>query len=243
MNICSKCCLRIEKLSVVSGERTILKNIDLHTHCGELVAVTGPNGGGKTTLMRAIMNEIRYSGKIHFINVHRGGSKKLVVGYTPQRVYIEKDNPATVLDLFLAKVSKYPFCFIKTKADREKVCKLLAVVKAEQLIDYKLGNLSGGEIQRVLLAFALYPIPNLLLLDEPVTGIDKDGVRTFYKLVSNLREMFDLSIIIVTHDEEAVASFADKFIFLNKTILFEGAYIDFKKYCSNGAEINNAILV
>jgi zinc transport system ATP-binding protein len=98
----------------------------------------------------------------------------------------------------------------------------LASVQAGHLIDHRLGDLSGGELQRVLLALALDPVPDLLLLDEPVSGIDQQGMELFYNLVSDIREQYDLSIILVSHDLNSVSYYADRIVFLNKTVQCSG---------------------
>ena len=98
----------------------------------------------------------------------------------------------------------------------------LSKVKAEHLIDRRFGALSGGELQRVLLALALDPVPNLLLLDEPGAGIDQGGLELFYNTVSELRQNYDMSIILVSHDLNLVAKYADRVILLNKTVISSG---------------------
>jgi zinc transport system ATP-binding protein len=100
---------------------------------------------------------------------------------------------------------------------------MLSVVNAHALLDQRLGQLSGGQLQRVLLAMALIPVPDLLLLDEPVSGVDPAGIDLFYRMVSELRRTFDLSILLVSHDIPTAVRFADRMIFLNRTILCDGS--------------------
>ena len=108
------------------------------------------------------------------------------------------------------------------KRIEQKARESLAVAKADHLLDRKLGALSGGEQQRVLLSLALDPVPEILLLDEPVSGIDQNGLEMFYELLSDLRKRYDLSIILVSHDMDLVAHHADRLVLLNKTILASG---------------------
>jgi len=112
---------------------------------------------------------------------------------------------------------------LSTKNIRNKVKESLSKVKAEHLINRRIGALSGGELQRVLLALALDPIPDLLLLDEPVSGIDQNGLEVFYDTVSELRKEYDLSIILVSHDLDLVEKYADRVILLNGTVLCCGS--------------------
>jgi zinc transport system ATP-binding protein len=123
------------------------------------------------------------------------------------------------LDIFSATLSRKPVWFSISKDMRKKALKSLSLVDGEYLIDKRLGVLSGGELQRVLLALALQPIPDILLLDEPVSGIDQNRLKLFYKTVSNLRKDYDLSIILVSHDLHLVSKYADRIAFINnKTI-------------------------
>jgi zinc transport system ATP-binding protein len=126
------------------------------------------------------------------------------------------------MDLFAAcKTRKPAWLKIKRKI-RHEILESLARVKAEHLIDRMLGALSGGELQRVLLALALDPVPDILLLDEPASGIDQNGLELFYNTVSELREQYDLSIILVSHDLDLISKYADRVVLLNHTVLSSG---------------------
>ena len=145
------CCLKIEHLSVHIGGETILDNIDLHMHCGQMVALIGPNGAGKSTLIRAILGQREYEGKITFHEAS-GKEAKLRIGYVPQSPAFDRGDPVSVMDLFTCCIFKRPAFLRPTKAMREKVLACLANVHGEALIDKRIGTLSGGELQRVLLA-------------------------------------------------------------------------------------------
>jgi len=127
-----------------------------------------------------------------------------------------------VLDLFNACNAKAPAWLLSTKKSKDRVAKSLSIVNAGHLMDKKIGALSGGELQRVLLALALDPVPDLLLLDEPVSGIDQKGLELFYNTVSELRSMYDLSIILVSHDLNLVEQYADRVILINGKVLNMG---------------------
>ena len=219
---CNLCCTKIINFGVTKGSTKILRNVNMHFHCGDLTAIIGPNGAGKSTLLKAILGEVKHSGELHFMdssNLHTGHP---IIGYVPQQLEFDKGTPTSVLDLFTVCKSNMPVWFMKSKKIRAQVEKNLSIVQAENLIDKKLGNLSGGELQRVLLALALDPMPNLLLLDEPVSGIDQNGLQLFYETLSKLRNEFDLSIILVSHDLDLVAEFADRVVLLDKTVLYSG---------------------
>jgi len=221
-NSCGFCCTKIENFSVTSGKTEILRNVNLHIHCGELTAIIGPNGAGKSTLLKAVLGEVNYSGKMEFLDMKGDRTGKPLIGYVPQHLEFDKSSPVSVIDLFTAALSDLPVWLIKFKQIRNEIHRALTVVQADHLIDKNIGQLSGGELQRILLALALAPMPDLLLLDEPVSGIDQSGLELFYSIVSEIRHNFDISIILVSHDLKLVAQYADRIVLLNKTILAIG---------------------
>ena len=146
-------------------------------------------------------------------------SRRPIIGYVPQKLDFDYSSPVSVLDVFACTQSNRPVYFSHDKKVKDIALRSLRKVQGENLINKRLGVLSGGELQRVLLALALEPIPDILLLDEPVSGIDQNGLKLFYSIVSNLRENYDLSIILVSHDLNVVYDYADRIAFLNnKTI-------------------------
>jgi ABC-type Mn2+/Zn2+ transport system ATPase subunit len=219
---CGLHCIKIENISVVIGNNAILENINLHIHCGKLTVLIGKNGAGKSTLMKAVLGEIRHEGTISFKDLGNNEIADLKVGYVPQHLSIEKNTPTSVYDLFASFVSKAPVFFHKSKKVYEKVMSQLSLFEAQDLIDKAVCDLSGGELQRVLLSIAVTPVPNLLLLDEPIAGIDRNGMELFYQNVEKLKKNFDLAIIVVSHDFEFVRKYADNVILLDKTIQKEG---------------------
>jgi len=216
------CCTKIEKFGVNIGSNVIFEDIDLHIHCGELTAIVGPNGAGKSTLLKAILGDIKHTGKLNYLDEKGERTGNPLIGYVPQHLEFDSGSPVSVLDLFKASLYKGAPLLGRRRKSRNTVLESLSIVNAQHLIDRRLGALSGGELQRVLLALALDPIPDLLLLDEPVSGIDQKGMDLFYKTVSLLREKYDLSIILVSHDLDLVERYADRVILINKTLLIEG---------------------
>ena len=192
------CCTRIENLGVRIGNTNILENVDLHLHCGQLVALIGPNGAGKTTLLRAMLGELPHSGRLHFLPVRKvGGETSPRIGYVPQKIEMDLLAPITVCDLFASAVSRRPIWLGCRRKSLKGSLEMLAVVGADELLEKKLGQLSGGQLQRVLLALALTPVPEILLLDEPVAGVDQAGIEMFYTMVSQFRRAFDLAILLI----------------------------------------------
>lgn len=216
---CGSCCTKIKDFGVVLGKNAILKDVNLHIHCGELTAMIGANGAGKSTLLKALLGGIPHSGSIDFFDGNEKSARKPVIGYVPQRLDFDYSSPVSVIDVFAAMLSRRPVWHSISKGTRQKTIECLSLVKGEHLMEKQLGVLSGGELQRVLLALALNPMPDLLLLDEPVSGIDQNGLKLFYKIVSNLRRDHDLSVILVSHDLHIVSKYADRIAFVNnKTI-------------------------
>lgn len=216
------CCTKIVDLGVVLGGHTILKDINLHIHCGELTAIIGPNGAGKSTLLKAILGQVKHSGTMQYRDAKNARTNNPLIRYIPQNLIFDRDLPVSVLDFLVACRSNYPTWLPLPKKLRTKMKDSLAIVKAEHLAIRRLGALSGGELQRVLLALALDPLPDLLLLDEPTTGIDPNGIELFFKTVSMIRKTYDLSIILVSHDLGWISDFADRVVLLNQTILSQG---------------------
>ena len=214
------CCTKIEDLTITDGNTSILEKINLHLHCGELTAIIGPNGAGKSTLLKAIIGERKYSGSLEFIG--ETGTKRPVIGYVPQHLSFDADSPVSVSDLFLSCLKSAPVCFVHSKDKRAEIISALKKVNAENIIDRKLSQLSGGELQRVFLGLALMPVPNLLLLDEPVSGVDKNGIEIFWQILSDLRTNYDLSIIIISHNFSQVLNYADRVVLLDKKVIANG---------------------
>lgn len=215
------CCLRIQDLGVKIGNETILENINLHVHCGEMIALIGPNGAGKSTLFKAILGHQDHSGVISF-SVPGQRNRKAKIGYVPQSPVFDAGDPVTVADLFACCMSKRPAFLGLSKAMRNKVLECLSRVHSEDLIDKRVGTLSGGELQRVLLALALEPLPNILILDEPLSGVDVDGIELLMDMLDELRQVYDLSILITTHDFSMLHRYANQVVLMDKNILCQG---------------------
>ena len=219
---CGLHCTKINNISVKFGNDVILKNVSIHIHCGELTVIIGRNGAGKSTLLKAILGEVEHKGNIIFTDEKDNLTKKIKIGYVPQKLNIEKDMPTTVFDMFASCISYIPVFMKKDKKIYKEIKEHLKIFGVDRLIDKSIGDLSGGELQRVLIAMATKPIPNLLILDEPVSGIDKNGIRDFYQILNRLKAEYDMSIILVSHDLELANQYADRVILLDKEVIKEG---------------------
>ena len=215
------CCLKTEGLGVAVGEKTILYGVDIHLHCGEITALIGPNGAGKSTLFRTVLGQLPHTGKIDF---QRAGGKRTrpLIGYVPQSPAFDRGDPVSVLDFFSAAISSWPVFLPMPKGLRAKVAACLERVHGADLIDKRMGALSGGELQRVLLALALEPVPHILILDEPLSGVDIEGERQLLAMLDEVRTQYDLSILFSTHDFATLEGYADKVILLRGTVLKVG---------------------
>jgi len=197
----------VEGLSVRDGGRVLLDHVDMAIHPGEIVTVIGPNGAGKTTLLRAIIGTVAPSAG----QVRR--AKGLRIGYTPQKLAIERTAPITV-DRFLSVGARL------APGDRTRALERTGVL---EMRGAQMADLSGGELQRALLARALMRKPNLLILDEPTQGLDQPGEAGFYRLIEEIRRETGCAILIVSHDIHVVMRAADKVVCLNGHVCCAGA--------------------
>ena len=215
------CCLRVENLSVQIGSDLILKDVNLHVHCGELVALIGPNGAGKSTFLKAVLGQREYDGIIAFSEPGKR-SKKPRIGSVPQSPAFDPSDPVSVSDLFACCMGLRPAFLGIGKSMRELVLECLERVHGTDLIDKRVGTLSGGELQRVLLALALEPLPNILILDEPLSGVDVEGMETLMDMLDEIRKTYDLSILMTTHDFSMLPRYADQVALIDGTVRIKG---------------------
>ena len=215
------CCLRVNNLSVTIGSDKILSSVNLHVHCGDMVALIGPNGAGKSTFLKAILGQQDYDGVIAFYTPGQRG-KKPKIGYVPQSPSFDAGESVSVADLFVCCQSRRPAFLGITKAMRAHILECLDRVHAADLIDKRIGTLSGGELQRVLLALALEPLPNILILDEPLSGVDVEGMETLMDMLDEIRKTYDLSILMTTHDFAMLPKYADQVVLINHAVVSKG---------------------
>ena len=215
------CCLKVQNVSVKIGGDKILRDVNLHVHCGQMVALIGPNGAGKSTLLKALLGEREFDGNIIF---SAPGSRraKARIGYVPQSPNFDPGDPVSVADLFTCCLSRRPAFLGASKSDRELILECLDRVHGEDLIDKRVGPLSGGELQRVLLALALEPMPNILILDEPLSGVDIEGQTGLMDMLDEIRHEYDLSKLMTTHDFSMLSRYADRVVLIDHEIKCQG---------------------
>lgn len=201
----------IKDLTVTLGGNPILTGVNASLARNSITALIGLNGAGKSTLLRALVKEVRPdSGTITFHCGHdHSRPAPEHVGYVPQRLRIEANLPLTVYDLFGMALQRRPLFLGATRQVRERMNHLLERVNALNLLHKPVEKLSGGELQRVLLALAMEPHPELLLLDEPAAGIDFKEGEKFYDLIASLNRETGATILLVSHDTHVVDRMAD----------------------------------
>lgn len=218
-----KCSVKVNNLCVKRGGQTVLNNVSFTANHGETLALIGQNGAGKTTLLKAILGNVDYTGTINFFDSENKNIVYPKIGYVPQRLSFERNTPMTVLDLFCANFSGLPVWFGHSKKAKNKAIEILEKVDAQKNINKPIGSLSGGELQRVLLAFALEPRPDILLLDEPVSAVDRKGISRFYSLIESMREDFHMPVILVSHDLGHVAKYATSYALISSSVVEMGS--------------------
>lgn len=222
IDACDLCRIELDRVGVTAGSDVLLSDVSFHIHCGQLTALVGPNGAGKTTLIQSILGQRAHTGVIRHVDEqgHRFPAPR--IGYVPQQLPFDREMPLTVCDLLAASLSNRPVWLGVGKAMRQRVHKMLEETQAASLIDKRLGALSGGELQRVLLAMALTPVPDLLVLDEPVSGVDQNGLALFLQTVNTLRQTHHMAILMVSHDWDLVRRYADYVVLVQQTVLRAG---------------------
>lgn len=213
--------ITLQDVRVTLGGNPILRGLNAKIETGRITAVIGLNGSGKTTLLRALLHEIPYTGTICFHCGHDHSQPRPgQVGYVPQKLLFDAQMPLTVLDLLALAQQKGPLFLGVSRRLREKFVTMLAGVGSPaELLDRPFEKLSGGEQQRVLLALALEPSPELLLLDEPAAGVDFKDQETFYDLISRLNAEKGVTILLVSHEISMVSRHAHHVVCLKDGVI------------------------
>ena len=196
--------LKVKNLNVRLEKEEIIKDLSFEIKQGDVLTVLGPNGAGKTVLLRTLLGILPYKGEIKW-------EKEVKIGYVPQRLPFIKETPMSVEEFFELK-----------RASRKEIREILNSVGFGSALNKKIGELSSGQFQRILVAWALVRNPDVLLFDEPTTGIDIGGEETIYTLLVKLKEKRNLTILLVTHDLSVVFKLSDFVICLNKCPICQG---------------------
>jgi zinc transport system ATP-binding protein len=212
--------VKFENVTVALGGNTILDGVSASVPQGSCTAIVGPNGAGKTTMLLALLGQLPHSGSIRIARAHEGRHPR--IGYVPQRLQFDRGMPITLLEFMVMGWQRSPLWFGVRRRYREHAMELMASVKANGLEKRKIGALSGGEMQRVLLALALGQEPDLLILDEPAAGVDFQGEHVFCELLESLRRTRGFTQLMVSHDLATVTHHATHVICLNRRVAAEG---------------------
>ncbi|HEY7190202.1 MAG TPA: metal ABC transporter ATP-binding protein [Vicinamibacterales bacterium] len=195
--------LEVSHLSIRFGKTTVLRNLSFHVERGTSLAILGPNAAGKTVLFRALIGAIRFDGRVQWAPGVR-------IGYVPQKLDLERDVPITGVDFLRARAA------LAAESDEiiERTLALVGVPRgaAEQPI----GTLSGGQFQRLLVAFALVGDPNVLLLDEPTAGVDEPGQQQLNELVRRRQQDEGLTVLFISHELSVVYRYANNVLCLGR---------------------------
>ena len=197
--------LKVKNLNVRLENEEIIKDLSFEVKEGDVLTVLGPNGAGKTVLLKTLLKILPYQGEIKW-------QKEIKIGYVPQRLPFIKDTPMSVGEFFKLKES--------SKEETREILDLVGFKKI--FLNKKIGELSSGQFQRVLIAWALIGNPDVLLFDEPTTGIDIGGEETIYTLLTKLKKERNLTILLVTHDLNVVFKFSNFVVCLNKCPICQG---------------------
>ena len=209
--------VEINNLTVKYPDVKALDNVSFTVNQGDFLGIIGPNGAGKSTLFDVMLNlNTKYQGALKFFGEDIKKSKKYLkeIGYVPQKPIFEKNFPATVNDVVRMGLRK--------ESDENKIDKILQQLWIHELSNRRIGELSGGQLQRVFIAKALVNNPKILILDEPVTGIDQQSIELFYSILRELNSKQKITIIWSSHDLDAVNKLANHVACLNRTLFFHG---------------------
>jgi zinc transport system ATP-binding protein len=209
--------LEIRGLGVRRGREVLLARVAFTVRRGSIHVVVGPNGAGKSTLLAAILGQTDFSGTI--VANWRGEGR---IGYLPQSFGVDRTLPVTVADFLALARQRRPVCFGIQRGTRRQIGDLLCRVGLAELADRPLSVLSGGELRRVLLANAIDPLPELLLLDEPASGLDEMAVVQMEDILLALQRESGLTVLMVSHDLDQVRRLADRVTVLNRAVQRDG---------------------
>jgi zinc transport system ATP-binding protein len=210
--------VEIDALTVRRHHEALLDDVGLSVRRGSIHVLVGPNGAGKSTLLSAILGQIAFDGRIA-LNWRGAGT----IGYVPQTFAVDPTLPVTVADFLALTRQRRPVCLGVTRATRLTIARLLDRVGLGGLEPRPLAVLSGGELRRVLLAHALDPEPELLLLDEPTAGLDESAVQILDEILRTSKRTGEITVLMVSHDLEQVRRVADRVTVLDRRIIVEGA--------------------
>lgn len=218
--------IAIENLSVTLGNQKIIDDVSAEIPAGKLTAVIGPNGAGKTTLLKCILGLVHYSGTISIDGEDIANQERSSIGYIPQSMELDRGLPLKVIEFLSLGERRKPVIFGIDRGRRETFEHFLSMVNSTPLMEKRVNELSGGELQRVLLAKSLCGNPEILLLDEPASGIDVGGEKLFCDILEDIQRETGKTVVLVSHDLTVVTSHADFVLCLNKRLKCSGSPVE-----------------
>lgn len=210
--------LTFEQISLTLGRTEILSDVAFSVTAGSVHALVGPNGGGKSSLVKTLLGQMPHRGKL---SVTWPGDRPGVIGYIPQALEFDRGLPMTVNDFMAAMCQRKPAFLGLSRPKSAEISAALERVGMQDKRNRRMGALSGGERQRVLLAQGLVPSPSMVVLDEPMSALDEAGVRVFEQLLDSWRAQ-RVTVLWIEHDLEAVGRLADRVTGLNRQVLCDG---------------------
>lgn len=219
--------IKCENVSIGYEGQTVVKDLDFQIDPGDYLCIVGENGSGKSTLVRSLLGLKNVEkGQI----IYRDGLKQTEIGYLPQQTDVQKDFPASVYEVVRSgRLNSRGFHPFYTAADRKAAVEKMDLLGIRDLAKQCFRDLSGGQKQRVLLARALCATKSLLLLDEPVTGLDPIVTGEFYQLIRRINRESGIAVVMVSHDIESSVKDASHILHLQETALFFGTTEEYKR--------------
>ncbi len=220
----SEIAVEVQGVKVAFDNQPILRGVDMHIPKGQVVALIGPNGSGKTTLLRCLLGLQKVdAGQIRIFGELDNQRALKRVGYVPQKLALERSFILSVREFLSLRLEATQNWFWQSRRQIDAaICETLAEIGVESLLNRPLAQLSGGQLQRVLIAFSLLKNPDLLLLDEPTAGVDTPGEASFYDLITGIHRKHKLTVVLVSHDLSMVYKHASWVYALNGVICCEG---------------------
>ena len=233
--------LQVQNVRAGYGDHMAVDDVSFDVAEGDLLGIVGPNGAGKSTLFRAILGLQPYEGTVRLFGHHPNGHRPLIplIGYVPQRIQLEPNFPATVYDVVsmgiisskrtdrgesLIRQSGHTWnrTYGRIGRTEDRIAEALKTAGLEHLRDRRIGELSGGEQQRVFIAKSLVKDPLLLILDEPVTSVDVESQNRFYGIIKKINEENGITMIWSSHDLDAIEKYASRVACMNQRLFFHG---------------------
>ena len=224
----------LSNITVRYDDYVAIERVNLEIFADDFICIIGPNGGGKTTLIKAILGTIPYSGEVNIAPSLFNGNKRLI-GYLPQHSTFDRNFPISVLEVVMSGLqSERGFSTKYSREDREKAMQLLDKVGIASVAERQIGEVSGGQLQRALLCRAVISEPKLLILDEPTNFIDKQFERELYDILQQLNQR--MAIVMVSHEVNNISPAVKSIVCVNRTLHRHNtntlSHNELREYCS-----------